>query len=80
MQILATFCKISKNLQVLFISKSKKMEEKKFKYGKTVYTIESVLNHKSAGTLYVCSYYKAGAITPSFAVFRKAAGKMVPTK
>lgn len=56
------------------------MEEKKFKYGKTVYTIESVLNHKSAGTLYVCSYYKAGAITPSFAVFRKAAGKMVPTK
>jgi len=56
------------------------MDEKKFKYGKTVYTIENSFEHKSAGTLYVCSYYKTGAITPSFAIFRKAAGKMVPTR
>lgn len=56
------------------------MEEKKFKYGKTVYTVETAFEHKSAGTLYVCSYYKTGAITLSFAIFRKVAGKMVPTR
>lgn len=53
---------------------------KKFKIGKTVYTVINKFEHEDAGTLYVCSYYKAGAITKSFAVFRESCGKMIPTK
>jgi hypothetical protein len=50
----------------------------KFKHGKTVYKIEHIFEDSEVGMIYVCSYYKTGKITRSFAIFRMAAGKMVP--